>query len=81
MSSYIIIGSVMVILFIYLIRTQAFITLKQYSLGMIPHHSMAIHMSKKLLDKNKQIPLTYYTLLNNIIKGQQQEIELLKKYK
>jgi uncharacterized protein (DUF305 family) len=41
---------------------------------MIPHHSMAIHMSKKLLEKNNNISL----FLENIIKTQENEITILK---
>jgi len=45
------IGLLLVIVNIWCIRTQFLITETQYKLGMIPHHSMAIHMSKKLLEK------------------------------
>ena len=48
--------------------------LTQYKLGMIPHHSMAIHMSKKLLEKNNNIS----PFLQNIIKTQENEIIILK---
>lgn len=57
------------------IRTQAFVTPQQYYLGMIPHHSMAIHMSKQLLQKESKVN----PLVLNIIKTQEQEIELMKK--
>jgi hypothetical protein len=46
-----IIGGILVISIIYCIRTQFLVTETQYKLGMIPHHSMAIHMSKQLLKK------------------------------
>jgi uncharacterized protein (DUF305 family) len=42
---------------------------------MIPHHSMAIHMSKKLLENNNNIS----PFLENIIKTQEKEITFLKK--
>jgi uncharacterized protein (DUF305 family) len=43
--------------------------------GMIPHHSMAIHMSKKLL--NNQAPkLTEF--VKNIISSQEKEIDYMK---
>ena len=45
------IGFAMVIVNIWCIRTQFLISETQYKLGMIPHHSMAVHMSKKLLEK------------------------------
>ena len=42
---------------------------------MIPHHSMAIHMSKKLLEKNNNIK----PFLQDIISTQENEIDFLKK--
>jgi hypothetical protein len=46
---------------------------------MIPHHSMAIMMSKNLL--NKSIPLSdnIKLLANSIIDSQENEIEIMKK--
>lgn len=38
-------------LVIWMIRNQTFVSKTQYFQGMIPHHSMAVHMSKKLLEK------------------------------
>jgi peptidoglycan biosynthesis protein MviN/MurJ (putative lipid II flippase) len=46
-----IIGLTTVVLSIMAIRNQWFITYNQYVLGMIPHHSMALTMSAKFLDK------------------------------
>ena len=56
------------------IRTQLFVNQKQFLLGMIPHHSMAITMSKKLLEK----PNNIQKLLKDIIKSQGQEIKFMK---
>jgi hypothetical protein len=67
------IGISLVTISIYLIRTQAFISEKQYLLGMIPHHSMAIHMSKQLVEKGSKEPL-----VNSIIDSQSKEIEYMK---
>ena len=39
-------GLSLVIINIYCIRNQVFVSENQYKLGMIPHHSMAVHMSK-----------------------------------
>jgi hypothetical protein len=64
-----------VLLNIWFIRTQLMITPRQYVLGMIPHHSMAIHMSKQLL-KN-QSP-KFRELAKNIIKTQEDEIRYMK---
>jgi len=70
-----IIGSIMVITNILCIRTQFLVTEEQYKLGMIPHHSMAILMSKKLLQKRNNIR----PFLENLIKIQEKEIEFMKK--
>ena len=43
---------------------------------MIPHHSMAVHMSKKLLEKEKENNITPF--VKNIIKTQEEEILILK---
>ena len=69
------IGLLLVIVNIWCIRTQFLITENQYKMGMIPHHSMAVHMSKKLLEKN----IIYHLFLKNIIKTQEKEITFLKK--
>jgi hypothetical protein len=68
------IGLLLVIVNIWCIRTQFLITETQYKLGIIPHHSMAIHMSKKLLEKKNNIS----PFLQNIIKTQENEIIILK---
>ena len=69
-----IIGLLLVIANIFCIRTQFMITEKQYKMGMIPHHSMAIHMSKKLLNKNNSIS----DFLKNLINTQENEILFLE---
>jgi len=70
-----IIGITLVIINIWCIRSQFLITENQYKLGMIPHHSMAIHMSKKLLEKKNNIQ----SFLKNIINTQEDEILFMKK--
>ena len=45
--SVLLIGLILIMINILCIRYQFLITESQYKLGMIPHHSMAIHMSKK----------------------------------
>jgi hypothetical protein len=69
------IGLLLIIFNIWSIRTQFLITETQYKLGMIPHHSMAVHMSKKLLEKENKIT----PFVKNIIKTQEDEISFLKK--
>ena len=69
------IGLSLVIFNMWCIRSQFLITERQYKLGMIPHHSMAVHMSKKLLEKDNNIT----PFVTNIIKTQEDEILILKK--
>ena len=68
------IGLSLIISNIWCIRNQFLITERQYKLGMIPHHSMAVHMSKKLLEKENNIS----SFVTNIIKTQEDEISILK---
>jgi signal transduction histidine kinase len=70
------IGLGSVLLNIWYIRTQFVITPRQYVMGMIPHHSMAVHMSRQLL-KN-QSPPKLRELAKNIIKTQEEEIQYMK---
>lgn len=60
------------------IRSQFLINKNQYINGMIPHHSMAVLMTKKLLAKNKNLPKTLQELTNTIIANQEKEIAILK---
>lgn len=64
----------LVVFNIWAIRNQFLVTEKQYRLGMIPHHSMAVFMSKKLLKKENNIT----PFIENIIKTQENEILILK---
>lgn len=68
------IGLTLIIFNIWCIRNQFLITETQYKLGMIPHHSMAVHMSKKLLEKENNIS----PFIRNIITTQEDEIDYLK---
>lgn len=70
-------GVLIVVINIGFIRTQFLVTEEQYKLGMIPHHSMAVHMSKKLLERNNNIP----DFLKNVITSQESEIQFMKKNK
>ena len=65
-----------IILFFVCIRKQFLVTEIQYLQGMIPHHSMAIMMSKRLSKK----PNSIQHLLDQIIQTQQKEIILMKSY-
>lgn len=72
----IMIGFLLVAFNVWSIRTQFLLDEKQYILGMIPHHSMAILMSKKLMAQNKT---NIDEFAKNIIKTQEKEIEFMKK--
>jgi hypothetical protein len=70
-------GAMLVVANMYFIRNQIFVTESQYRLGMIPHHSMAVHMSKRLLErgyKDNQLD----PFLKNLIDVQESEIAFLK---
>ena len=69
-------GLSLIVVNIWFIRSQFMITGQQYKLGMIPHHSMAVHMSRKLLEKEHATSTTQ--IVKNIIKTQENEIEILK---
>jgi hypothetical protein len=69
-------GAVAAIMFLILIRNQIFVNEIQYLRGMIPHHSMAVMMSKHLQNK----PNTISHLLDQIIQNQQKEIIIMKSY-
>jgi hypothetical protein len=69
-------GLLFVIIFFILIRKQVFVNEIQFLKGMIPHHSMAILMSKRLEEK----PNSIQHLLDQIIQTQQKEIIIMKNY-
>lgn len=70
----IIIGLIIITFSFIAIRMQLFVNQKQFLLGMIPHHSMAITMSSRLQKKKNNIP----NLLLNIIDTQRKEINFMK---
>lgn len=73
-TNIIMIGVLLVVVNFICIRTQFMVTEQQYLKGMIPHHSMAIHMSQQLLKKKNNIP----HFLENIIHTQEKEIQFMK---
>jgi uncharacterized protein YdcH (DUF465 family) len=75
-----VIGIVLTFIIMYCIRTQLFIDKTHYLKGMIPHHSMAVLMSKRLLEKNLSLEPEIKQLATNIISSQETEINLMKKY-
>ena len=74
-----IVGLVTTIVTFIFLRYQIFVDEYQYTTSMIPHHSMAIMMSKKLLDKSIPISEDITLLAKNIIESQENEIEIMKK--
>lgn len=72
-------GLFLVVINIWFIRTQFMITPEQYILGMIPHHSMAILMSKRLI-QNQELAQesSFNKFVSNIIITQEKEIEYMK---
>ena len=68
------IGGLLVAANLWCIRTQFLVSEEQYKSGMIPHHSMAVHMSKRLLEKKNNIP----PFLHHIIDSQEKEILFMK---
>lgn len=79
MKNHIMIGLLLILGSLVLIRNQFFINESQFIKGMIPHHSMGILMSRKLLEKNLNISQELKDLAVNIIKTQENEINILKK--
>ena len=70
-------GTMLTIASIVCIRIQYGVTQDEYIKGMIPHHSMAVHMSKRLLEKQN----TINTFLQKIITAQNEDIEFMKRLK
>ena len=77
LSGYKYIGIITVVVSLFLIRSQLFVNDYQFLSGMIPHHSMAISMGKKIKQKTKNPEII--TLANNIIDSQEKEIDLMNK--
>ena len=75
MKYYIIIGCLLGF-FIYLYRTQKYITDKEYLKEMIEHHSMALLTSNKILEKTDNYNVS--KLAKNIIQKQEDEIRDMK---
>jgi hypothetical protein len=71
----IVLGAILTLIMIWCIRTQAFVTERQFLLGMIPHHSMAVHMSKQLKKREN----TIQSFLQEIITTQEDELRYMKK--
>jgi hypothetical protein len=75
---YIFIGGFIVTLSLYLIRNQVLITNKEYLRSMIPHHSMALHLTRQQLEENIELPILFRILTAGIIETQEKEIQIMK---
>ena len=75
--SILVIGLILIVINLFCIRTQFMVSTNQYITGMIPHHSMAIHMSKKLIENEGKSHVKDF--VNNIINTQEEEIKFMKK--
>lgn len=73
-----VLGLILALGCLWCIRTQFGISESQYLTGMIPHHSMAVLMSKRLLDKSDKSDITIQPFLDNLIKTQDSEITYMK---
>lgn len=69
------ISLLVIIVTIFLIRSQTLVTDVQYINGMIPHHSMAITTSKKIKEKTNNPEII--KMADDIIRSQQEEINMM----
>lgn len=78
-ASVVLVGLSMVITGMIAIRTQFLVDTKQYIMGMIPHHSMAVLMSRRLQEKataDEDPAMTEF--LQQLIQTQEEEIRWMK---
>jgi len=74
-KNYVFVGG-LVLVVIYLYRTQKYITDKQYLEEMIEHHSMALLTSNRILEKTNDYNVS--KLAKNIVQTQMDEIQRMK---
>jgi len=76
--NYILFGIFLLVTSIYAIRFQILVTHDQYLEGMIPHHSMAVFLSKKQIEKSGNNEKILGGIPFSIIQGQDKEIDQMK---
>ena len=76
--NHIMFGSFLVVVSLFAIRFQLLVSQDQYLEGMIPHHSMAIFLSKKQIEKSENNKKILGGLPFSIVQGQDKEIEMMK---
>ena len=81
-ASVVLVGLGMVLVGMIAIRTQFLVDTKQYIMGMIPHHSMAVQMSRRLQEKASQgsqdTDPAMTEFLQQLIQTQEEEIRWMK---
>ena len=77
-STYTIMGSVLVVASLFVIRFQILVSHDQYLQGMIPHHSMAVFLSRKQIEKSGNDEKILDGLPFSIIQSQRVEIGKMK---
>ena len=76
--NHIMFGSFLIVASLFAIRFQLLVSQDQYLEGMIPHHSMAVFLSKKQIEKSGNDEKILRGLPFSIVKGQDKEIEMMK---
>lgn len=74
-------GLFLSLIFMYILRTQLFFTSTDWLKGMIPHHSVAITTTKKVLEKlsgDEHESSYIYRLAKDIVYNQEREIIFMK---
>jgi hypothetical protein len=74
------IGILVSTLTFFFLRNQIFVNSNQFFQSIIPHHSMAVMMSKQIIDKKEKLPQQMHVLVEDIIQTQENEIHFMKKY-
>jgi hypothetical protein len=77
-KNYALMGLVLIVASLFAIRFQLLVSQDQYLEGMIPHHSMAIFLSKKQIEKSGNNEKILGGLPFSIVQGQDKEIEMMK---
>jgi hypothetical protein len=73
--SYVLWGGTAAVIALFLIRSQWFVSEEEYMRGMIPHHSMAVHLSRRLQEKPNHIG----PFLEQLVETQEEEIQWMKR--
>jgi hypothetical protein len=76
--NYVLFGAFLLVASLIAIRFQILVTHDQYLEGMIPHHSMAVFLSKKQIEKSGNDEKILGGLPFSIIQGQEKEIDQMK---